>query len=118
MYYYTISRVSDSIDTTNGAIAYDVLKKNQTKIMMSSVDVFILAADLFSRDAISESLYKCTIDSHTGLTATERLVKLISSVIDAVKVSGGQYFDKLLQSLRQCGQERLVDELYQHYGEF
>ena len=96
---------------TDKTIAYNVLKKNQTKIMNSNVSVFKLAADLWSRDVISDALYKHTIDSHTGLNTTERLVQLISSVIDAVKVSGGEYFDKLLQSLRECGQERLADEL-------
>ena len=95
-----------------------MLKKNQTKLIKSNVDVFLLASDLFSRDAIPEAVYERTIDSHTGLTATERLVQLISSVFNAVKVSGGQYFDKLLQSLRECGQERLADELHQCYSEW
>ena len=77
--------------------------------------MFTLAAILWSNDAISDALYKRTIDSHTGLSTTERLVQLISSVIDAVKASGGEYFDKLLQSLRECGQEGLADELYDKY---
>ena len=94
-----------------------MLKKNQFKIMSSDVDVFLLAASLSGRDAISKPLYQRTIDSHTGLSTTERLVQLVSSVIDAVKVSGGEWFDKLLQSLRECGQERLADELYQCYSE-
>ena len=99
---------------TDKTISYDVLKKNQTKILNSDINVFTLAASLWGKDAISEALYKRTIDSHTGLvlSTTERLVQLISSIIDAVKVSGGEYFNKLLQSLRECGQERLGDELY------
>ena len=80
--------------------------------MNSDINVFTLAASLWGKDTISEALYKRTIDSHTGLSTTERLVQLINSVIDAVKVSGGEYFDKLLQSLRECGQEWLADELY------
>ena len=106
-----------STGRTDRTIAYNVLKKNQTKIVKSNVDVYLLAVDLFARDAISEALYQRTIDSHTGLSTTERLVQLASSVIDAVKVSGGEWFDKLLQSLRECGQERLADELYQCYSE-
>ena len=106
-----------STGPTDRTIAYDVLKKNQFKIISSGVDVFLLAASLSGRDAISEALYQRTIDSHTGLSTTERLVQLVSSVINAVKVSGGEYFDKLLQSLRECGQERLADELYQCYSE-
>ena len=100
---------------TDKTIAYNILKKNQTKIIKSNIDVSLLAVDLFGRDAISEPLYKCTIDRLTGQSATERLVHLMGSVIDAVKVSGGEYFDKLLQSLRECGQERLADELYDQY---
>ena len=106
-----------STGPTDRTIAYNVLKKNQFKIMSSDVDVFLLAASLSGRDAISEALYQRTIDRHTGLSTTERLVQLVSSVINAVKVSGGEYFDKLLQSLRECGQERLADELYQCYSE-
>ena len=94
-----------------------MLKTNQPKIMQSSLDVFLLSVDLFSRDAISEALYKRTIDTHTGLTATERLVQLMSSVMDAIKMVGGEYYLKLLQSLRQCGQDRLAEELYQCYRE-
>ena len=75
--------------------------------MSSGVDVFLLAASLSGRDVISEALYQCTIDSHTGLSTTERLVQLVRSVIDAVKVNGGEWFDKLLQSLRECGQEEV-----------
>ena len=83
--------------------------------MNSDINVFTLAASLWGNDAISDALYKRTIDRHTGLSTDERLVQLISSVIDAVKVSGGEYFDKLLQSLRECRQERLADELYDQY---
>ena len=83
--------------------------------MNSDINVFTLAASLSSKDAISDALYKRTIDSLTGISTTERLVQLISSVLNAVKISGGEYFDKLLQSLRECGQERLTDELYDQY---
>ena len=93
-----------------------MLKKNQTKIISSDVSVFKLATDLWSRDVISEGLYRRTIDSHTGLDTTERLVQLVTCVIDAVKVNGGEWFDKLVQSLRECGQERLADELCQCYS--
>ena len=104
------------VGPTDKTIAYNVLKKNQFKIMSSGVDVFLLAASLSGRDAISEALYQRTIDSHTGLSTTDRLVQLVSSVIDAVKVNGGEWFDKLVQSLRECGQERLADELWQCYS--
>ena len=104
------------VGPTDKTIAYNVLKKNQTKIISSDVSVFKLAADLWSRDVISEALYQCAIDRHTGLSTTERLVQLVSSVINAVKVNGGEWFDKLVQSLRECGQERLADELCQCYS--
>ena len=104
------------VGPTDKTIAYNVFKRNQTKIISSDVSVFKLAADLWSRDAISEALYRRTIDSHTGLDATERLVQLVTCIIDAVKVNGGEWFDKLVQSLRECGQERLADELCQCYS--
>ena len=104
--------IIDGENYINKEIAYGVLKKNQSKIIASSVDMFPLAVDLYGRDAISEELYKRTIDRQSELTATERLVR---SVMEAVKVSGGQYFHKLLQSLRECGQGRLADELHQCY---
>ena len=104
-----------SVGPTDKTIAYNVLKKNQYKIMNLDVDLSLLAASLSGKDAISDALFESTIDSHTGLTTTERKVQLIFSVIKSVKVSGGEYFDKLLQSLRECGQKRLADELYQCY---
>ena len=84
--------------------------------MSSDIDVFLFAASLSSRDAIDDALYQRTIDSLTGLSTTERRVQLVNSVINAVRVSGGEHFDKLLQSLRECGQERLADELHQCYS--
>ena len=82
--------------------------------MNSDIDVSTLAASLWGKDAISDALYKRTIDSHTGLSTAERLVQLISSVIAVKVISGGEYFDKLLQSLvlREFEQERLADEFY------
>ena len=66
------------VGPTDKTIAYNVLKKNQFKILSSGVDVFLLAASLSGRDAISKALHQRTIDSHTGLDTTERLVQLVT----------------------------------------
>ena len=75
-----------------------------------------MATSLSGNDAISDELHQKTIDHLTGLSTTERVVQLISSVIGAVKDNGEEFFDKLLHSLRECGQEQLADELYHCYS--
>ena len=96
------------------SIAHEVIKTNAMKIVMSGVDVFLLATSLNCRNAIAGPLYKEIIDTNTGLSANKRLIKLLSDVTDAVRVSDGA-FKKVLLSLAECGQQQLSTELYQKY---
>ena len=111
LYHCSIVSLSGPIDRP---IAHEVIKTSSMKIVKSSVDVFLLATSLNSRNAIAGPLYREIIDTHTGLSADKRLIKLLSEVTDAVQVSDGA-FKKILLSLAECGQQQLSTELYQQY---
>ena len=96
------------------SIAHEVIKTNAMKIVMSGVDVFLLATSLNSHNAIAGPLYREIVDSLTGLSTDKRLTKLLSDVTSAVRVSDGA-FKKVLLSLAECGQQQLSTELYQQY---
>ena len=107
MLYYMLGDV-------NCIVAHEVLKKNGPKIVKSGVGVFVFVQHLHSKDVIAESLYRCTIDTHTGAPTDERLIQLLSDVNNAVRVTDGA-FKKVLLSLAECGQQQLSTELYQQY---
>ena len=110
LHCYIIS-LSGPIDRS---IAHEVIKTNTMKIVMSGVDVFLLATSLNSRNAIAGSLYREIIDSLTGLSTDKRLTKLLSDVNSVVQANDGA-FKKVLLSLAECGQQQLSTELYQQY---
>ena len=110
LHCYIIS-LSGPIDRS---IAHEVIKTNTMKIVMSGVDVFLLATSLNCRNAIAGSLYRRIIDTHTGAPTDERLIQLLSDVTSAVRVTDGA-FKKVLLSLAECGQQQLSTELYQQY---
>ena len=95
-------------------MAHEVLKKNGTKIVMSGVNVKLLAVTLNSYDAITQPLYRRAIDPFTGASADDRLIELLRYITDAVKVSGN-VFKQLLLSLAECGEQDLSDRLYEDY---
>ena len=103
------------VGPTNPSIAHEVLRQNLYKISTSSIDVYSLAADLYSSNAIPAAVHGRTIDRYTALSAYERLHHLLGDVAKDVKFSGG-VFDKLLSSLRKVGQRSLADDLYQQYS--
>ena len=98
----------------NCFVAHKVLQKNGPKIVKSGVSVFVFAQHLYSEDIIAESLYRRTIDTHTGAPTDERLIQLLSDVNNAVRATDGA-FKKVLLSLAECGQQQLSTELYQQY---
>ena len=98
----------------NCSIAHEVLKTNSTKIVKSSIDVFLFATDLNSRNVISEPFYKRIIDSHTGVPTQDRLIRLLSNITDVVNTSE-KAFKQVLLSIAECGKKDLSDELYQTY---
>ena len=98
----------------NCFVAHKVLKNNGPKIVKSGVGVFVFAQHLHSKDVIAESLYRHTIDTHTGASIDERLIQLLSDVNNAVRVTDWA-FKKVLLSLAECGQQQLSTELYQQY---
>ena len=98
----------------NCSVAHNVIKTNSVKIVMSGVDVFLLATSLNGHDVIDDPFFRRITDTLTRAPAHERLVQLLANVTHTVRTNGGA-FKKVLLSLAVCGKQQLSTDLYQQY---
>ena len=79
--------------------------------------MLILAQKLFSHKVIKREVYRFVSDRLTGLSNDERLQHLLQHIITTVRYDGDQ-FRKVLESLKECGQDVLVHKLTCEYGKY
>ena len=76
--------------------------------------LFKFAQELVSSEAITEDVYRYSIDKLTGQSAAERVQHLLCNITSSVRYNAG-LFNKLLVSLQKCGKCDLAHGLISDY---
>ena len=74
-------------------------------------DVNMLSLRLCEKGVIPEGAYQTLVDGRPRLSTDEAFHKLLIMVVNAVRVDGKK-FDKVLESLKDCGAEELAAEIH------
>ena len=88
-----------------------VIHKSSSKIMNAIHDVDMLSLKLCEKGVIPEDAYQALVDGKAKLSTNEAFHKLLNNVVNAVRVDAKK-FDKVLESLKECGAEELAEEIH------
>ncbi|XP_019859963.1 PREDICTED: uncharacterized protein LOC109588226 [Amphimedon queenslandica] len=104
--------------TFRSDIAHRVMMENIVLIKETQVDLYFLADKLLEKSIINGRERSQVTDEHCGLTADQRLHKLLNIIIGTIRVDG-EVFGIFLDILREEGTRRtikLADKLLEKYN--
>ena len=109
------AETSDPIDTSvNSEIARKALVQFTDAIVESNIDHFALVRKLYSKESVSESVYKRVRDRECRDTREERLENILDEVRDRVK-HDDTVFRTFLDILCDLSQKDLADKIMAKY---
>ena len=100
--------------TLNSAIVKRALVQCTVDIVESSIDPFALARRLYSKEIISENVYKRIKDSGTRDTMEDRLEKILDHLKDLAK-NDASILTAFLNILSDLGRDDLTDTIKKKY---
>ena len=110
-----IPETSDPIGTSvNSEIAIRVLVQFTDAIVESNIDHSALVRKLYSKESVSESVYKRVRDRESRDTREERLENILDEVRDRVK-HDGSVFRTFFDILYDLSQKDLADKIMAKY---
>ena len=110
-----IPETSDPIGTSvNSEIAIRILVQFTDAIVESNIDHSALVRKLYSKESVSESVYKRVRDRESRDTREERLENILDEVRDRVK-HDGSVFRTFFDILYDLSQKDLADKIMAKY---
>ena len=88
------------------------IRKSLSKIRNAIHNVDTLSLKLYEKSVIPEDVYQTLTDRKSRITTDEAFHKLITDIINAVR-DDAKKFDKVLESLKECGAEALAEEIHE-----
>ena len=100
--------------TPNSVIARRAIIQCTNVIVESTIDPIDLARKLFSKEIISENVYRRVKDRTSRDTAVQRLHIILDEIKDLV-IYGASIFTKFVASLRELNQQDLANKIMSTY---